>query len=188
MSIPVKASSASTDVIHNHVQRLLNWENAKNSAKDTYNGVKSLVLRNIILSSSVGVVVICLFILCCYLRRKYSRNAQVMSRRQHAQMLEQRDKRREENENNCQRNRTRKMKKKREEALRSSQDLVNTSFETRATILSDTDREFKDIENDGVEMKLDVREKRPITGSKDQAFRETEKTSRLKRFFGRDGK
>ena len=35
-------------------------------------------------------------------------------------------------------------------------DLVNTSFETKATILSDTnDKEFGDIEKGGIEMKFD---------------------------------
>ena len=178
------SSLLSSSTVYENV-RNLNWESTKDKAIDTYQDAKHLVLRNVIMSIIIGVVVLCLLLLCCYLRRKYKRNAQVMSRRQHARLQSQRSKRREENEKNRLKNRNKlkgskgKMSSAQEEA-----NLVNSSFETKATILSDTNQEFGDIENDGVEMKLDDDvEMKPISGNENGD--KPNKSSRFRNMFSR---
>mmetsp|Transcript_30471 Transcript_30471/g.35500 ORF Transcript_30471/g.35500 Transcript_30471/m.35500 type:complete len:209 (+) Transcript_30471:105-731(+) len=155
------------------------WENAKDKAVDTFEGVQSTLQKNMILSICIGVAVMSLLILCCYLRRKYSRPAQVMTKKEHDKLIEQRVQRKQENERNRgDRNRKEmtpnsKSSRKSRKSSRKSKgiekqqremdnyeddaDLANSSFETRATILSDHGGDHRDIENDGIEMKLDPR-------------------------------
>ncbi len=62
-------------------------DKAKEQAAEKYSGLKNLVERNMVLSITIAVVVFGLLVLCCYLRRKYSRSAQVVSRREYRQIL-----------------------------------------------------------------------------------------------------
>lgn len=180
----LRLSSLITSSTINQNARKLNWESTKDKAIDAYQDVKHLVQRNIIMSIIITVVVLCLLLLCCYLRRKYARNAQVMSRRQHARLKSQRSKRREDNEKNRLKNRNvRKGSKRKMSSAQEEANLVNSSFETKATILSDTNEKFGDIENDGVELKLDDVERKPISGNGDGD--KPSKGSRFKNMFSR---
>lgn len=145
-----------------HVRNLNDtWENTKDKSIDIYEGLKYTVLKNTILSICIASAVIGLLILCCYLRRKHGRNATVMSKREHAKLLKQRAERSVANENNRKSpsDKNKKGKKgkkgKRGDAQQDESDLANSSFDTKATILSDTDKGFNDIEKGGIELKLD---------------------------------
>lgn len=75
--------------------RLLNeaLQDAKNMANDTYNGLKRTVMDNMVLSIVLASAVLALLILCCYLRRKYTRSAQVVSKREYKKLLRERKRR-----------------------------------------------------------------------------------------------
>mmetsp|Transcript_3049 Transcript_3049/g.5696 ORF Transcript_3049/g.5696 Transcript_3049/m.5696 type:complete len:254 (+) Transcript_3049:224-985(+) len=85
-------------VTQNH--RFLNQalEDAKNMANETYNGLKRTVMDNMVLTIVLASAVLALLILCCYLRRKYTRSAQVVSRREYNQLLRNRKRREMEKE------------------------------------------------------------------------------------------
>lgn len=131
------------------------WESTKETAINTYEGLKNTVERNLILSISISVSVVLLLIICCWLRRKYTRDAQLMSKREHDRLMEQRAMRTRTNEANRRKNRDKRNGKAGKKE--SESNLANTSMETKATILSDTKDGFRDIENGGIEMKLDGR-------------------------------
>ena len=175
-------SELSTD-IHGQIRKL-NLEGVKNSAVESYERAKDLVLRNVILSICIGGGALLLLILCVYLRCKYKTNATVMSRRQHEQLMEQRSKRRMENE----RNRSGGVKRTQSELKRQEEaQLMNTSFETKATVLSDKNEEYRDIENDGIELELDDNVQIKPSNEKDREYQGSNATkgSRLKNFFRR---
>ena len=78
-----------------NAHRLLNesWEQAKETASDTISGLKRSVQENMILSIVLACVVFILLVLCCYLRRKYSRQAQVITQRDYNRLLKKREER-----------------------------------------------------------------------------------------------
>ncbi len=132
------------------------WETTKDSVVDTYEGLKYTVKKNMIMSICIGTAILGLLLLCCYLRCKHSRPSETMTKRQHDKLLEDRQARSEMNEKNRKKNRRRKENRS---ATKLDQDspnnLSNNSFETRATILSDTQNYFHDVENGGIEIELD---------------------------------
>ena len=78
-----------------NAHRLLNesWEQAKETASETISGLKRTVQENMILSIVLACVVFILLVLCCYLRRKYSRQAQVITQRDYNRLLKKRQER-----------------------------------------------------------------------------------------------
>ena len=78
-----------------NAHRLLNesWEQAKETAAETISGLKRTVQENMILSIVLASVVFILLVLCCYLRRKYSRQAQVITQRDYNRLLKKRQER-----------------------------------------------------------------------------------------------
>ncbi len=96
------------------------WEETKEIAGQTYEGFKNTVTKNMVLSITLSVTVIALLILCCYLRRKCSRDAQVISRKEYNNLVATREERNEnmkqlrETQKNERRRRRRSKKKGRE--------------------------------------------------------------------------
>ena len=177
--IPSSRISFYSSAIH-HVRNLNSWENAKDTAVDTYEGLKYRVKRNTIVSICVGVILISLLILCVYLRCKHRRAAKTMTKEQFDEMMEKRAERKRKNEENRMMKRRRRMDKLRRmrqakaqaqadvyaqqlldqdgknslEKTKDESDLANTSMETKATILVDKSDDYYDIERDGIEIKL----------------------------------
>ena len=137
-----------------HTRNLNTWESTKETAIDTYDGLKNIVQRNVIMSICIAVGVILLFILCWYLRRKHARNAHTMSRREHDTLLEQRAERKATKERH-RKNRRKIISQQEPNVEQDEAGLQDTSFETKATILSDTQEDYRDIEKDGIELKMD---------------------------------
>lgn len=81
---------------HNHSRiRSLNqsWDDTKEIAGQTYEGFKNTVTKNMVLSITLSVTVLSLLILCCYLRRKCRRDAQVISRSEYNNLVATREER-----------------------------------------------------------------------------------------------
>jgi len=149
--------------------RLLNEtiDNAKEKAANSYDGFKRTVQDNMILSIVLATTVFALLILCCYLKRKYSRSAQVISRREYKKLLKDRQKRqtdlhdrREHDDLHLSRDRELEKRgkyslqaeeKKRRMGNTYDQTLANASMETNETMISQEEVEFVgnsgDVEN-----------------------------------------
>lgn len=145
--------------------RLLNEtiDNAKEKALD----MKRTVQDNMVLSIVLASTVFALLILCCYLKRKYSRSAQVISRREYKKLLKDRQmrqkelhERREHDDRHLSRDRELEKRgkyslqaeeKKRRTGKKSDQTLANSSMETNETMMSQEEVEFVgnsgDVEN-----------------------------------------
>lgn len=148
-------------------------DNAKQKAGETYSGLKRTVQDNMILSIIISVMVFGLLILCCYLRRKYSRSAQVVSKREYRKIV----KNRQENErqmserramdareshrplrsrngesrtneyNSPMKGNDRKMRGKQRTNVNDPSLEHNSSMETTGTVLSNEEINFVDVES-----------------------------------------
>jgi len=164
--------------------RLLN--ETIDNAKEKALGMKRTVQDNMVLSIVLASTVFALLILCCYLKRKYSRSAQVISRREYKKLLKDRQKRQEElhdmrENDNRHLSRDRDLEKrgkyslpaeekKRRTGKKSDQTLANSSMETNETMMSQEEVEFVgnsgDVENGDQGFEVGVS---PIKASKSDA-------------------
>ena len=189
--------------VFNHVRNLNIVEGTKEQIVETYEGAKNLVERNLILSISIAAVVLFLLMLCCYLRRKYARNAQAMTQAEHDRLVEEdRHKRKSKRKVKSKSSSSDKRRKGKRRQRQCDANLANTSMETkstvlspnhsyednyRATILSDTqEKKFCDIEKGGVEMKLDESFRQSIVVS--PVKKENDVPKKKGRFFNRNRK
>lgn len=189
--------------VFNHVRNLNIVEGTKEQIVETYEGVKNLVERNLILSISIAAAVLLLIMLCCYLRRKYARNAQAMTQAEHDRLVEEgRHKGKSKRKVKSKSSPSDKRRKEKRRHRQGDTNLANTSMETkstvlspnnsyednyRATILSDTqDYNFRDIEKGGVEMKLDESFRQSIAVS--PVKKENYVPKKKGRFFNRNRK
>ena len=166
--------------------RLLN--ETIDNAKEKALGMKQTVQDNMALSIALASTVFVLLILCCYLKRKYSRSAQVISRREYKKLLKDRQKRQEElhdmrehddrhlsRDSELGRRGTCSLpaeEKKRRTGKKSNQDpaLANSSMESNETMMSQEEVEFVgnsgDVENGDQGFEVGVS---PIKASKSDA-------------------
>ena len=168
-------------VVQHHARFLTAVEDAKEVASTTFTGLKTTVQNNTILSIVLASVVLILLLFCCYIRRKYKREAQIVTRREYNQLLKKREARGEFTKERSQledqerdRMRENELNKRarrsvQSEARRSRQqegaevvemrspNAANNSFETRATVMSnEEDIEFVDVENGDQGFEIDL--------------------------------
>jgi hypothetical protein len=136
---------------------------AFDNAKEAAGGFKRTVQDNLILSITLAVAVLALLILCCYLRRRYSTSAQVISKRDHKKLLKSRreresqlDDRREKDDQHVHLSRERELEKRGRYSLQAEEKRnklgrsydhgeyrhANSSMETNQTMTSQEEIEF----------------------------------------------
>jgi len=162
MSYHSSTSLSSSAIVHDTHRTLNTWDDAKETVVNTYEGLKNTVMNNVILSICIAGGVLLLLFLCCFLRCKYRKRtkAQAMTRRQHDRLMDQRTERRKTSR------RKDNLKKGRMNDMQERSNLANSTMETsasfsprhevdfRTTVLADNENAVYDIENRGVEMKL----------------------------------
>jgi hypothetical protein len=184
------SSSSITEMVLTQARALNETvDGAKEKASQAYNGLKDTVEKHMILSIVLSVFVVSLLILCCYLRRKYSRSAQVVSRKEYEQILKNRQVRTDEvGERRAKEQRwaqkaeqhpasaaERKARRAARRAQRrggakdEAQNIdPNTSYETMNTAISNDDINFVDMENgEGFEVDASPSKNSPRNPSND---------------------